>query len=288
MPIPEKYLPKINALRTQIPVYNCHKKNDFHTKFMLETPFILNSNLESITQTVEKNLNQVEITKKIKTYDSIPWKEIREGSFGDYINYVFNKDSSVAYPENFKVIDEKHTENITQTSFRHYALSLNEEIFPAIKNIRIPFIEDSNYLLQIEAKFFKKHNITSPHWLFIHPKHSVSNAHFDHDAVHTAIFQLKGSKRAFLISPEHHAYIRNNAFPLLPNGFNDFSSELLNKMSCEDLVLWEGCLGENQILFIPRNWVHYVVGETSGISYSQDIVIQNNFSDWMFSIFSNF
>lgn len=59
MPIPEKYLPKINALRTQIPVYNCHKKNDFHTKFMLETPFILNTNLESITQTVEKNLNQV-------------------------------------------------------------------------------------------------------------------------------------------------------------------------------------------------------------------------------------
>jgi hypothetical protein len=87
-----------------------------------------------------------------------------------------------------------------------------------------------------------------------------------------------------LVSPFQHKNIQNSNYPTLPNGFNDFLNEQIENLPTEDLILWEGNLNENQILFIPKKWVHFVVGGTSGISYSQDIVLKDNFNEWLNSI----
>lgn len=58
-------------------------------------------------------------------------------------------------------------------------------------------------------------------------------------------------------------------------------------MPTDKLTIWEAEIEKNQILFIPCNWVHFVLGVTSGISYSQDIVLKNNFEKWLSSIFNS-
>jgi hypothetical protein len=152
-------------------------------------------------------------------------------------------------------------------------------------NFEIPFIEKDNYLLQPD--FINEELIISPHWLLIHPKFSISNAHIDPYFLHTSIFQLKGSKYVCCVSPDQNEIIRNKDFPLLPNGYNDFTNNDLEHLPSSDLETWEGVIEENQILFIPKRWVHFVRGLTSGISYSQDIVLNNNFNEWFVSIKNN-
>ena len=283
------YLPKFNSVKRKIPVYDVKNKMDFHRFFQKETPFIINYNLSSHLKSVLVDIELIEKKTKIITLDSIPHKEIRAGLFFDYLNYVNSKKVDALYPENFKII-EKVKDTEINTVFRHYALSLNESLFPSIANFKIPYIENGNYLLQTKftnsewLPHITAEDISSPHWLFIHPQFSVSNAHYDHDNVHASIFQLKGSKYVCLVSPKHHELIRNKEFPLLPNGFNDFTNNDLAHLPSNDLETWEGVIEENQIIFIPKRWVHFVLGLTSGISYSQDIVLENNFNEWSASI----
>jgi hypothetical protein len=285
MCFPLKFKPKFNFKSITIPEISIQSKEDFIFHINKNTPFILNVDLSQNLSEISKDIEKVDNDCLINTYDSIPYSEIREGYFLDYLNYVFSDSCEKKYPKNFNLIEKREGYDSNE-EFRHYALSLNQDMFPSISNFKIPFLSDENYLLQLTQTFFKENNITSPHWLFIHPKYSVSNAHYDHDCVHTVIFQIKGSKKIYLVSPEFHEYIRNVNFPLLPNGFNDFTDEKLENLPTENLSVWEGDLNENQLIFIPKKWVHFVVGITSGISYSQDIVLKDNFNEWMDSIFS--
>lgn len=278
------YLPKFKSLKKNIPVYDVKNKKDFYDFVHKETPFIIKHNLSSHLKSVLIDIELTEKETKIMTYDGIPYNEIREGRFFDYLDYVNSKNEDALYPKKFKII-EKVSNRYTNTKFRHYALSINETLFPNIDNFKIPYIEDDNFLLK--PKFRNDKNIISPHWLFIHPKFSVSNAHYDHDFVHTSIFQLKGSKYVCLVSPMYHKIIRNNEYHLLPNGFNDFTNNDLEYLPSSDLETWEGIIEENQILFIPKRWVHFVLGLSSGISYSQDLVLENNFKEWITSIFND-
>lgn len=278
------YLPKFKSLKKNIPVYDLKNKKDFYDLVHKETPFIIKHNLSSHLKSVLIDIELIEKETKIMTYDGIPYNEIREGRFFDYLDYVNSKNEDALYPKKFKII-EKVSNRYTNTKFQHYALSINETLFPNIDNFKIPYIEDDNILLK--PKFRNDKNIISPHWLFIHPKFSVSNAHYDHDFVHTSIFQLKGSKYVCLVSPMYHKIIRNNEYPLLPNGFNDFTNNDLEYLPSSDLETWEGIIEENQILFIPKRWVHFVLGLSSGISYSQDLVLENNFKEWITSIFND-
>jgi len=283
MHIPEKYLPKLKCKRVSIPEIKIQSKHELKSQIENNKPFIFNINLTEYLSIVQNEINAIDNEYLIKTFDSIPYSEIREGLFTDYFKYVNESKSDKNYPDNFKLVESRKGWNY-QNELRHYALSLNQKVFPAISNFKIPFLEDDNYLSQLNQSLFDEFNVTSPHWLFIHPSFSVSNAHFDHDNVHTVIFQLKGSKRAFLVSPFQHKNIQNSNYPTLPNGFNDFLNEQIENLPTEDLILWEGNLNENQILFIPKKWVHFVVGGTSGISYSQDIVLKDNFNEWLNSI----
>lgn len=284
MLIPEQFLPKLNARRVSIPLLSPLDEQEFSNHFARETPFLIEADLSSLLLSTLSQIQKVPKEQKIKTFDSIPYREIREGLFHKYMDYVEHAPSNCLFPEGFDVVEER-LESVTETKFRHYALSLNESLFPEIEGFRIPGIEERNYLLNLKSNFFQTHGITSPHWLFIHPAFSVSNAHYDHDSVHTAIAQLKGRKKAYLISPEHHATVQQEQFPRLPNGFNDFSNPLIAQLPCGDMELWAGDLRENQVLFIPRRWIHYVVSETPGMSYSQDIVNSSNLSDWLGSLF---
>lgn len=285
MTIPKDYKPKFDFNSIPISDISIQSKEDLIFHIDKNVPFILNVDLSQYLSVINKDIENVNKNNQINTYDSIPYSEIREGYFSDYLNYVFSDSCEKKYPENFNLIEKREGYD-SNAKFRHYALSLNQDMFPSISNFKIPFLNDENYLLQLTGTFFKENNITSPHWLFIHPKYSVSNAHYDHDCVHTVIFQIKGSKKIYLVSPEFHEYIRNVNFPLLPNGFNDFTDEKLENLPTENLSVWEGDLNENQLIFIPKKWVHFVVGITSGISYSQDIVLKDNFNEWMDSIFS--
>jgi hypothetical protein len=284
--IPNKYLPKLNAKKQGIPIYKCGSKKIILTNLHQEKPFIISYDLSSYFDLVENEIKSINKSTKVKTYDTIPYNEIREGLFSDYLKYTrSDKQNNLLYPKNFKLIESQKTQKSNR--LRHYALSLDESLFPCIKEFNVPYLEDFNYLMQLDSNFFEINQVISPHWLFIHPAYSVSNAHYDHDCVHTAIFQLSGSKYAQLISPEDHDIIRNKDFPLLPNGFNDFTCEELYNMRTDNLTIWEAVIEKNQILFIPCNWVHFVLGVTSGISYSQDIVLKNNFEKWLSSIFKS-
>jgi hypothetical protein len=279
-----EFYPKFKSTVKQIPVYDVKNKIDFYDFVHKETPFIIKHNLSSHLKSVLIDIELIEKETKIMTYDGIPYNEIREGRFFDYLDYVNSKNEDKLYPKKFKII-EKVSNRYTNTKFRHYALSGKESLFPSIVNFEIPFIEKDNYLLKTD--FINDELIISPHWLLIHPKFSISNAHIDGDFVHTSIFQLKGSKYVCCVSPDHNEIIRNKDFPLLSNGYNDFTNNDLEHLPSSDLETWEGVIEENQILFIPKRWVHFVLGLTSGISYSQNIVLENNFNEWFVSISNN-
>jgi len=284
MTIPEAYLPKFKGNALTIPVLPCASQEAFNAHLAREVPFIFEADLHALREKAERAIHAIDQDVEIRTYDSIPYREIRKGGFHAYLAYAASTETECLYPEGFELVESREG-NVSETHFRHYALSLNETLFPAISQFRVPFIDErNNYLLQLPAPFFSQRSITSPHWLFIHPALSVSNAHYDHDSVHTAIVQLKGRKWACLIPPNQHHLINNVDFPLLPNGFNDFTNPKLQALPCEGLTPWEGDLNEGQILIIPKNWVHFVVGKSSGISYSQDIVNATNFKEWMTSI----
>ena len=40
--------------------------------------------------------------------------------------------------------------------FRHYALSLNPDVFPKISKFNIPFLGDDNYMQQLSPEFYLK------------------------------------------------------------------------------------------------------------------------------------
>jgi hypothetical protein len=286
MQIPKRYLPKFNSNSISIPKILIKSKDDLIIQIEKNIPFIMNVNLTEYLTAVKNQIDSIDEHCQIKTFDSIPYSEIREGLFSDYLNYALNDSTDKICPDNFNVIETRKGHSYSN-KFRHYALSLNPDAFPEISKFKVPFLGDDNYMQQLSPEFYQKYNITTPHWLFIHPKFSVSNAHYDHDCVHTFIFQLEGTKKAFLVSPEQHGLIRNTNFPILPNGFNDFTHDLLEDLPTDGLNLWEGDLEENQILFIPKKWVHFVVGKTPGISYSQDIVLKDNFNEWINSIMKN-
>ena len=286
MQIPKRYLPKFNSNCISIPKISIKSKDDLIIEIEKNIPFIMNVNLTEYLSAVKNQIDSIDERCQIKTFDSIPYSEIREGLFSDYLNYAQNDSTDKICPDNFNVIETRKGYSYSN-KFRHYALSLNPDVVPEISKFKVPFLGDDNYMQQLSPEFYQKYNITTPHWLFIHPKFSVSNAHYDHDCVHTFIFQLEGTKKAFLVSPEQHGLIRNTNFPILPNGFNDFTHDLLEDLPADGLNLWEGDLEENQILFIPKKWVHFVVGKTPGISYSQDIVLKDNFNEWINSIMKN-
>ena len=283
MKIPEKYLPKFKSNLILIPEVFVQSSEEFIHLIEKNKPFILSYNLKDYLLIVKNQIDLIDKNRKIKTFDSIPFSEIREGLFSDYLKYTFNDSIDKLYPDNFKLL-EKSENFCYKNKFRHYALSLNHYLFPNISKFKVPFLGDNNYLLQLSSEFYEKFDITAPHWLFIHPQFSVSNAHYDHDFVHTFIFQLEGSKKVFLVSPEQHSIIRNLNFHTQSNGFNDFTNIMLENLPTDGLNLWEGDLDENQILFIPKKWVHFVIGKTSGISYAQDVVLKDNFNEWIESI----
>jgi hypothetical protein len=283
MKIAEKYLPKFKSNSISIPSISIQSKGELLKHIQKNQPFIMSFDLGHYLEIVKNQIELMDKNFQIKTFDSIPYSEIREGIFSDYLDYALNDSIDKFYPDNFELTEIREGKGYLN-KFRHYALSLNHDVFPKISNFKVPYLGDDNYLLQLRHEFYTKFNITSPHWLFIHPKFSVSNAHYDHDCVHTFIFQLEGTKKAFLISPDQHAFIRNNNFPLQPNGFNDFTHDLLEHLPSAGLNLWEGEIDSNQIIYIPKKWVHFVVGKTPGLSYSQDVVLKDNFCEWTESI----
>lgn len=276
--VPKAYIPKTNSEAVDIPKIGL---SQFEIFFQQQTPFILEYSLEHELEAVLLAIDQVPKNLKVRTFDSIPFKEIREGNFSDYVDYASSNSTIDYFPNSFEIVEKKEG-LVSKTEFRHYALSLNEGIFPIIKDFRFPFV--NNFLLNISQQTYLDKNIISPHWLFIHPLFSVSNAHFDHNSVHTLICQLKGKKYAYLLSPLDHEQIKNPDFPMLPNRFNDLTREEIETMPLKDLKTWEGVVEENNILFIPQNWVHFVLGLEPGISYSQDIVQSNNFDSWLRSL----
>lgn len=283
MDIPKSYLPKFKSNSISIPSVSVKSKIEIIREIEKNIPFIMNINLSEYLTIVKNELENIDDHCKIRTFDSIPYTEIREGLLTDYLIYAQDDSVEKYYPDNFDIIESIPNFG-SLNNFRHYALCLNHEVFPNISKFKVPFLDDDNYMNQLNPEFYKKYNVTAPHWLFIHPKYSVSNAHYDHDFVHTFIFQLKGEKKAFLVCPDHHDFIRNIDFPILSNGFNDFTHQDLEQLPTKGLNLWEGDLNENQILFIPKKWVHFIIGKTSGISYSQDIVCRDNFNEWINSV----
>jgi hypothetical protein len=176
MQIPDQFLPKLNAQRVTIPLLSPLDEQEFSNHFAQETPFLIEADLSRMLQSALFQVQKVPKEQKIKTFDSIPYREIREGLFHNYLDYVENSPPNCRFPTGFEVVEER-LESVTETMFRHYALSLNENLFPEIEGFRIPWIKEKNYLLNLNPNFFQRHGITSPHWLFIHPAFSVSNAH---------------------------------------------------------------------------------------------------------------
>lgn len=116
---------------------------------------MIEADLSSLLLSTLSQIQKVPKEHKIKTFDSIPYREIREGLFHNYMDYVEHAPSNCLFPDGFDVVEER-LESVTETKFRHYALSLNESLFPEIEGFRIPWIEDRNYLLNLKSNFFKR------------------------------------------------------------------------------------------------------------------------------------
>jgi len=82
-----EFYPKFKSTVKQIPVYDVKNKIDFYDFVHKETPFIIYHNLSSHLKSVLIDIELIEKETKIMTYDGIPYNEIREGRFFDYLDY---------------------------------------------------------------------------------------------------------------------------------------------------------------------------------------------------------
>jgi hypothetical protein len=112
---------------------------------------------------------------------------------------------------------------------------------------------------------------------FFGPKGSISRLHQDFLHTHGTFTQIVGRKRFVLFSPEDSAFLYGGEFDLDAPDFEQ--RPLLGRATAFECVLEPG-----EMLFLPGQWWHYVVGLDNSISVSYSFFNRSNFGGYLLDL----
>ena len=113
--------------------------------------------------------------------------------------------------------------------------------------------------------------------LFIGGPGTCVDMHKDYWSSHTLIAHLQGRKHAILFPPSHRGYLHNaRGEPLDPRRVDSQDYPDFHKAS-----LFEGFLEPGEVLFMPPNWYHDVLGLSATLALGMNIYSLHNFGEYL-------
>jgi len=112
-----------------------------------------------------------------------------------------------------------------------------------------------------------------PYWILLGPKGSVTRLHRDFLHTHAYLAQLVGRKRCVLFSPDDSAFLYDGHVDPAAPDFDRFP--LFERATPFECVIEPG-----EMLFLPSDWWHCVVGLDSSITVSYNFFNRSNFGDY--------
>jgi hypothetical protein len=162
-----------------------------------------------------------------------------------------------------------------------------EDVEPLTHHFQQPYFMAGRNLLDgllpsTKRGLFNKHT-----WIFVGPRHSLSQLHNDHDHVHSYLAQVLGYKKMILFSPSDAALVAevdSAGFTKDGSGVDPLQPDLARFPRYFEARPFECTLAPGDLLFLPASWLHYASGLSAGISVSKDSVDRFNFGRWFQSM----
>ncbi|MCY3626990.1 MAG: cupin-like domain-containing protein [Gammaproteobacteria bacterium] len=184
-----------------------------------------------------------------------------EVKMADYIDYILSPESS-----GLKNLEKK------------------QALYPLYLYTYMPFSYrtellddfDDVYFVESWNKFIPRSTTTDfqSGWILIGPKGTVTPLHIDYMDTHTWMGQITGRKRCIFFSPEDEPFLYDGKVDPLDPDLDKYP--LFAKATPYEVFLDIG-----ELLFIPRNWWHYVVALEKSITLSCSLINASNFQAYL-------
>mgnify|MGYP006170175413 CR=1 FL=1 len=148
----------------------------------------------------------------------------------------------------------------------YFAQSPRDEIVRDVHPILPPGVEDFSRLVPF---FFET---DSHYWLYVSIEGALTSLHYDNNAVHACLAQVKGKKKATLFAPEDEQHVRNSEF-----GWMDPENPESDKFpSVHRATAWEVELVAGQALILGGRWSHHVRTLEPSVTVGYDFINRSN------------
>jgi hypothetical protein len=202
--------------------------------------------------------------EKVQVYDDL-FNLINVTTLNSYLIKYFNRTDSI-YGEIVPYVR-------WYTKLKECNFVWADEVFNKLQNDwSMPyFLPTTNYMMPycMYPKQISTSNALFPaKGLFISAKGARTRLHYDPWASDAVLCQLYGKKKITLYSPSQKEYLYNNekCIDIDSPNLEDFPKFSLSKPDYEDI------LGEGEIVFFPRGWLHHVVSIEDSISLTWNFV----------------
>ncbi len=149
------------------------------------------------------------------------------------------------------------------------------------EKVRYPSFMRGNVLDYFTGKARRIMDMAS-NWIFIGGGGCYSNLHYDHDYVHTFLYQQNGNKEVILIDPIEWKSVEKNQIALENQCIS--SLDWFNDSSLIPCDYRRVTLRPGDLIFIPGCWYHTTRCLDFNITISRDYVNSMNFEMWVTSV----
>lgn len=204
-----------------------------------------------------------------------------ELKLADYIDYCRHGDVSQP-PPGAKAVTEQ-TELTPEAGTLYWYENLSRPEFAPLLDdfdLDVAFVDNLQARLRGDWKRLIFHFPFTN--LFIGGPGTCVDLHKDYWSTHTLIAHFEGRKHATLFRPSDGPYLLNaDREPLDPRNVDPEAYPDFDKAT-----LFEGYLEPGEVLFMPPNWYHDVVGLSATLSLGLNIYTVHNFGEYLPNLLS--